>query len=405
MLPYSVAYSQDTISGKLPDVLKLNNGQIVTTAQQWITQRRREILRQFQEEMYGKSPKAPADIVFRVLETRNNLYNGIATRKQVRVYFDGKNGSHFMDILIYYPQKIKKPVPVFLGYNFAGNEAITSDKDIIITKSWVPTKTTGEVNNRATDATRGAESAEWPVQYVLQHGYALATIYACDVAPDYTDGDTTGVQSLYPELQNRPDNFGTIAAWAWGLSRALDYFEKDPSIDSKKVIVMGTSRMGKAALWAGATDKRFAVTISNESGAGGAKLFHHVGGESTKNLCKRFPYWFCKNFLKYNGRDTLMPFDQHELIALIAPRSVYVASAIGSTITDSYGEFLSAKYASPVYKLLNTDGLLIDKWPPVDQPSFGTIGYHLRKGNHGINLYDWKQFIKYADLHLKKKKK
>ncbi|MEO8854833.1 MAG: hypothetical protein ABI359_13705 [Ginsengibacter sp.] len=168
---------------------------------------------------------------------------------------------------------------------------------------------------------------------------------------------------------------------------------------------MGTSRMGKAALWAGATDKRFAITISNESGAGGAKLFHHVGGESTKNLCKRFPYWFCKNFLQYNGRDTSMPFDQHELIALIAPRPVYVASAIGSTITDSYGEFLSAKYASPVYKLLNTDGLLIKKWPSVDKPSFGTIGYHMRTGNHGINLYDWQQFIKYADLHLKEMKK
>ena len=401
----SVAYSQDTISGKLPDVLKLNNGQVVTTAQQWITQRRPEILKQFQEKMYGQSPKAPASLVFSVIESRSNLYNGLASRKQVRVYFDGKNGAHFMDILIYYPQRIKTAVPVFLGYNFAGNEAINSDKDIVITKSWLPSKTNGAVNNRATDVTRGSESAEWPLEYILEHGYALATIYACDVAPDYAAGDTTGVQSLYPPLQNRPDNFGTIAAWAWGLSRAMDYFQKDPLIDSKKVIVLGTSRMGKAALWAGATDKRFAITISNESGAGGAKLFHHVGGESTKNLCKRFSYWFCKNFLQYNERDTSMPFDQHMLIALIAPRPVYVASAIGSAVTDSYGEFLSAKYASPVFKLLNENGLMINKWPPVDEPSFGTIGYHLRTGNHGINLYDWEQFIKYADLHLKKRPK
>ncbi|MEO8854832.1 MAG: hypothetical protein ABI359_13700 [Ginsengibacter sp.] len=218
ILAYSFAYSQDTISGKLPDVLKLNNGQIVTTAQQWITQRRPEILKQFEEKMYGESPKAPANVVFSVLQTKSNLYNGLATRKQVRFYFDGKTGSDFMDILIYYPQKIKKPVPVFLGYNFAGNEAITSDKDIIITKSWMPTKTTGAVNNRATNATRGIESGEWPLQFILQHGYALATIYAGDVAPDYKGGDTTGVQSLYPEFQNRPDNFGTIAAWAWALA-------------------------------------------------------------------------------------------------------------------------------------------------------------------------------------------
>ncbi len=401
----SYAFSQDTISGKLPDVLKLNNGTIVTTSQQWISQRRPEILQLFKEQMYGRSPEAPPNLAFTTLETKKDLLNGLATRKQVRIFFDGKNGSHFMDVLIYYPQKIKNPVPVFVGYNFAGNESISPDKEIFITKSWVPSKTPGAINNEATDATRGIASAEWPIQFILQHGYALATIYAGDVAPDYKQGDTTGVQELYPQLKNRLDNFGTIAAWAWGLSRAVDYFEKDPLIDSKKVIVIGTSRMGKAALWAGATDKRFAITISNESGAGGAKLFHHVGGENTKNLCKRFPYWFCKNFLKYNGRDTLMPFDQHMLIALIAPRPVYVASAISSTITDSYGEFLSAKYADPVYRLLQTDGLLIDKWPPVDTPSFGTIGYHMRKGNHGINLYDWKQFIKYADLNLKGKKK
>ncbi len=400
----SFAFPQDTISGKLPDVLKLNNGKIVTTAQQWVSQRRPEILQLFKKEMYGQSPKASASLAFSVLETKKNLLDGLASRKQVRVYFDGKNGSHFMDMLIYYPQKLKKPIPVFLGYNFAGNESITSDKDIIITKSLVPRKTKGAVNNRATDSTRGTASSDWPLKTILQRGYALATIYAEEVAPDYEEGDTTGVQKLYPELQNRPDNFGTIAAWAWGLSRALDYFEKDPLINSKKVIVFGTSRMGKAALWAGATDPRFAITISNESGAGGAKLFHHVGGENTKNLCKRFPYWFCRNFQKYNGQDTTMPFDQHMLIALIAPRPVYIASASGSAITDSYGEFLSAKYADPVYKLYDKEGLLVKKWPPVNTPSFGTIGYHIRTGKHGINLYDWNQFLEFADLHLKQKK-
>lgn len=401
----SITYSQDTISGRLPDVLKLNNGQIVSNAQQWIKQRKPEILRIFKEEVYGRSPEAPSALAFSLLETKNNLFNGLASRKQIRIFFDGKNGTYFMDLVIYYPEKIKKPVPVIVGYNFAGNQSISPDADIIITHRWIPSKTNGAVNNKATNSTRGIASADWPLEKILQKGYAIATINAGDVAPDDEAGFKTGVQSLFPELQDRSDNFGTIAAWAWGLSRAADYFEKDPLIDPKKIIVFGSSRMGKAALWAGATDERFAITISNESGAGGAKLFHHIGGENTKNLCKRFPYWFCKNFLKFNGRDTLLPFDQHMLIALIAPRPVYIASAKGSNITDSYGEFLSAKYADPVYKLLNTNGLLIDQFPTVNTPSFGRIGYHLRKGNHGINSYDWQQFLEYADVQLNEKEK
>ena len=397
----SFAFSQDTISGILPDVLKLNSGKIVKTAQQWTTQRRPEILKFYKEQVFGQSPKTFPTLSFVTLETKRDLLGGLAMRKQIRIYFDGKNGGHFMDLLIYYPQKLKKAAPVFIGYNFAGNQSITADKDIIMTKSWVLPKIKGVVNNRATDSTRGIASADWPIQTILENGYALATVFAGDVAPDYLDGYKSGVQEIFPDMQKRGDNFGTIAAWALGLSRVMDYFEKDPLIDSKKVVVMGTSRMGKAALWAGATDQRFAITISNESGAGGAKLFHHLGGEDTKNLCKRFPYWFCKNFQKYYEQDTLLPFDQHMLIALIAPRPVYIASGQDSYITDSYGEFLSAKFADPVFKLLKTKGLLISKFPSVERPSFGTIGYHMRKGGHGIELYDWIQFIKYADLFLK----
>ncbi|MGI8637011.1 MAG: hypothetical protein ACR2KZ_16575, partial [Segetibacter sp.] len=218
----------------------------------------------------------------------------------------------------------------------------------------------------------------------------------------YDDSFKNAIHALYPQLQNRGDNFSTMAAWAWGLSRAMDYFEIDKAINSKKVIVYGTSRMGKAALWAGATDERFAMVISNESGAGGAKLFHHVGGENTERICKVFPYWFDKNFCTYAGKDTLLPFDQHMLLALIAPRPLYVASANGSELTDSYGEFLSAKYAHPVYKLFKKEGLPVQEFPEVDHAVFGTIGYHNRTGKHDILPYDWEQFLHFADIHFKK---
>ncbi len=401
----TLSLAQDSLSGKLPNVLITEKGNPVHNVDEWENIRRPELLQLFKREMYGEMPARPANLSFKIIESASNVFNGLAIRKQVRIFFTAAQNKHFMDVLIYYPKKNHKPVPVFVGYNFAGNQSISDDKDILLTSSWVPAKTKGSVNNKVTDSTRGIAASDWCVEKILKSGYALATIYAGDVAPDSNDGYKDGIQSLFPGLQNRGDGVSALSAWAWGLSRAVDYFEKDKAIDAKKIIVNGTSRMGKAALWAGATDPRFAMVISNESGAGGAKLFHHVGGEDTRNLCKRFPYWFCNNFLKYNGRDTLLPFDQHELLALIAPRPLYVASAVGSAITDSYGEFLSAKYASPVYNLYKKEGLHLADFPATNAPSFGTIGYHLREGNHGINLYDWAQFIAFANLHFSKQNK
>lgn len=405
LLYANVSLAQDSIKGQLPNILMSENGSLVKNVDEWENIRRPELLQLFKKEMFGEMPENPMKLSFKVIESSTNAFNGLAKRKQVRIFFSASQDKHFMDVLIYYPKKNHNPVPVFVGYNFAGNQSVSDDKNIILSNSWVPSKTKGSINNKVTDSTRGIAASDWPVEKILKSGYALATIYAGDVAPDFSDGFKDGIQNLFPFLQNRDDNFSTMSAWACGLSSAVEYFERDAAINAKKIIVIGTSRMGKAALWAGATDPRFAMVISNESGAGGAKLFHHVGGEDTRNLCKRFPYWFCNNFLKYNGRDTLLPFDQHELLALIAPRPLYVASAIGSAITDSYGEFLSAKYASPVYQLYNKEGLQIADFPSANAPSFGTIGYHVREGNHGINLYDWEQFIAFADLHFPKKSK
>jgi len=229
----------------------------------------------------------------------------------------------------------------------------------------------------------------------------LVTAYRGDIDPDYDDGFKNGVHALYPELQNRGDNFATIAAWAWGLSRAMDYLETDKAIDAKKVTAFGWSRLGKAALWAGANDDRFKVVISNESGAGGAKLFHHVSGEDIHRLCTVFPHWFCGNFKNYMGKDSCLPFDQHMTISLIASRAVYIASAEEDANADPYGEFLTATKADSVFKLLGTAGFPATQMPAVSHPVSGQIGYHVRPGQHDVTRYDWEQYLNFMDKHLK----
>lgn len=400
-LLFNTALAQQMVNGMaLPDVLTMSNGTKVTTAKQWRTQRRPELLEFFKKEMYGQSPGKPAGMTFKVFDNDAKVLNGKATRKQITVYFNGKEDGPQMDILLYIPNNVKH-APAIVGLNFNGNQAVSNDPAIKISTSWFD-KTKGVVNNRATEATRGTEAGLWPLDMIIEKGYAVATVYRGDIDPDFDDGFKNGVQALYPELQNRGDNFATVAAWAWGLSRILDYLETDKAIDAKHVAVFGFSRLGKAALWAGATDERFKLVISNESGAGGAKLFHYTGGERIVRLETKFPHWFCDNFKKYVGQDSILPFDQHMVISLIAPRPVYVASAKDDTNSNPEAEFWGAKGADPVYRLLGTEGLPATTWPALNTPSVGRIAYHIRPGGHSVTDYDWTQYLNFADKYLKK---
>jgi hypothetical protein len=392
----------------LPDPLKLENGQKVSDSQSWRSKRRPELMKLFENEEYGRSPGKPANLRFETREVNNAALGGRAIRKQVVVYFNGEKDGPKMDLLIYIPSKANQKVPAFLGLNFNGNYSVTMDPAIPLPAGWIPNnREKGITNNQAVESARGNESSRWSIEKIVDHGYALATAYYGDIDPDFDDGFQNGVHPLFyknGQTKPGPDEWGSIAAWAWGLSRALDYLETDPLIDAKHVAVMGHSRLGKTALWAGAADERFAIVISNDSGCGGAALSKRIFGETVGIINKSFPHWFCTNFKKYNDNEAALPIDQHELIALIAPRPVYVASAQEDAWADPKGEFLSAKFADPVYKLLGTDGLPASEMPGLNQPVMGTIGYHIRTGKHDVTDYDWEQYIKFADKHFAKEK-
>jgi hypothetical protein len=262
------------------------------------------------------------------------------------------------------------------------------------------------VNNKATEGSRGAQASRWPVEELISRGYGLATAYYGDLEPDHEEGWKTGIRTtMQKELNIKPEEWGAIGAWAWGLSRIMDYLETDKDVNARQVAITGHSRIGKAALWAAANDQRFAIVISNESGEGGTSLARRNYGETIERINTAFPHWFVPGYKTYNKRVDQLPVDQHMLLALMAPRPLYVGSAEDDQWADPKGEFLSASYAQPVYDLYNKKGLGTEQMPPVEQPVGEHIRYHIRTGKHDINLYDWQQHLAFADKHFKQASK
>jgi hypothetical protein len=353
----------------LPNPLVMQDGTAVTSANQW-AQRRAELLELFRANVYGRNPvDRPANTNYNVTLTIDNELR--IARERVTMNFTGPRGTISARLFIIRPLS-DKPVPAFLLINHRDNDF---------------------------DPTQKIDSGFWPAKQIAARGYATAILQAQDIDPDNFDGFKNGVHGIFQDpVERTGDAWGTIAAWAWGASRAMDYLEQSKYIDAKKVAVLGHSRGGKTALWCGAQDERFALVISNDSGCTGAALSRRPVGETVKDINDRFPHWFCENYRKYNANEAALPIDQHELLALVAPRLLYVASASLDTWADPEGEFLACVNAEPVWTLLGQPGLGATQFPAPDKPIHeGRIGYHLRTGKHELAEYDWNQYMDFAD--------
>jgi len=385
----------------LPDPLVFTNGTQVVTKGDWF-KRRKEIYRLFSTEVYGIIPRWHGKIEITPVSRKENALDGLATREEVALII--KNGDKQINalLIIYLPHSSQR-VPVFLGYNFYGNQTITNEQDITLTSGWVRNNRDCKItDHKATEASRGAFVPMWPLKEIVSRGYGVVTLNYGDIEPDDRDDFKNGAQLLFDQCRDST-SWGKISTWAWGLSRVMDYLETNSKVDAQKVAILGHSRLGKTALWAGASDNRFALVISNNSGRVGAALTKRIFGEPLDFMHEAIPYWFCDNFGKYTGKENLLPVDQHELIALIAPRPVYVASAEEDLWADPKGEFLSCVNASPVFKLLGKEGFPADTMPPLNHPVIGTIGYHIRTGKHDVTPYDWQYYMNFADYQFSKK--
>jgi len=360
----------------LPDVLTSIKGKKITQKKEWINMRRPEVLELFTSQVYGRVPETPYQESIKVVKTDQNAMNGAATLKLVDITITANEKSLTLHLGLFIPNKVTKPVPAFLLICNRPPENI--------------------------DFTRTKKSEFWPAEEVIARGYAIAAFYNADIDPDTDDNFKNGIHGLLDRSRSA-ESWGTIAAWAWGASRCMDYLITDKDINPKKIAVVGHSRGAKTALWAGATDERFGLVVSNEAGCGGSSISRRRYGETVDRINKAFPHWFCTNYKSYNNKEDSLPVDQHMLMALIAPRPIYVASADKDLWGDPRGQYLALYHALPVYNLLGIKTELPEKMPPLNIPVHsGRVAYHVRDGEHNLLLKDWNFFMDFADIVFKK---
>ena len=361
---------------KLPEVLKTAVNKKVNNKLTWEKVRRPEILKLFENNIYGQMPASYNSIKYSIVNSDAAAMNGKALLKQVLIEVFNNNRSVQINLVLFVPNNKTKPVPAFLLINNRGKEN--------------------------TDAARTTKSDFWPAEILIDSGYAIAAFHVSDLAPDDKETFMNGVLQLYPTQLNADNGMRAIGAWAWGASRVMDYFEKDADIDSKKIAVVGHSRGGKASLWAAAQDPRFSICVTNCSGNTGAALARRQFGERIKKINTSFPHWFNTNYKKFNDREDALPIDQHMLIALVAPRPVYATNASKDLWADPKGTFLSLKNAEKVYALYGLKSNLPLNPPAINKAIIQSpIAYHNREGEHNLTAFDWVNFIKFANYHYK----
>lgn len=389
----------------LPEVLLCKDGSMVATRKKWENERRQELLDFFSTYVYGKVPQIKESLKWEIVRTDYSALGGRAIRREIKIWPLKSNNEYFLNVQMYLPLSAKdEPVPLFLAIALLPNYTVCSDPDVPMPDSILIAD-----GKRVKAYRRGEKVDFWQLEMILSKGYGLATFCHQDFTPDTEKDFVNGFPSLFyrpGQYYPYPDEWGAISMWAWQMSRVLDYVLTDKMIDSKKVIAIGHSRLGKTALWAAVQDQRFAMAVSNNSGCGGAAISKRCYGETVEAINRQYPQWFCGNFKQFNNREKYLPVDQHELIALMAPRPVYVASAEEDRWADPKGEFIGAKEASSAYHLYGLNGLECDAMPALNSPVLdGYIGYHYRKGKHTITAFDWDQYLKFADRHFKKTSK
>ena len=371
----SYAQTIETTS-PLPDALKTIDGITIDKVSDWEKKRRPEILTLFEDNIYGQMPKKFDKISYKTTNEVANAMNGKANLKEVDIKVEKDKKTVTIHLILFIPVKATKNSPVFLLINNRGKEN--------------------------TDPTRKVKSEFWPAEMAIDSGYAIAAFHISDAAPDNKDTYQNGVLQLYPEQLNADNGMKAIGAWAWAASRVMDYFKTNKDIDFNKVSLVGHSRGGKAALWAGAQDKRFAMIFTSCSGNTGAALARRNVGESIKAINTTFPHWFNNNYKRFNDNADALPIDQHLLISLIAPRPVYTTSATEDIWADPVGSYMSISEAQKVYALYGKKSGLSPNPPPMNTPIIQSIlGYHNREGIHNMTAYDWGNFIRFANFHYK----
>ncbi len=386
---------------ELPDPLIMRDGTRIATAAQWHKQRVPELQTLFQHYMYGYFPP-PAKISAKVQRVDPKALGGKATLKEITISF-GPEGTPPIHLLLVVPNQRSKPAPVFVGMNFCGNHALVQDPAVRLPTAWIYPNYAGVKNNTATEAGRGSQIDVWNLEQSIDRGYAVATFYNGDIDPDRRDA-REGIQShLRPkDAPASPHDWATIAAWAWGIQRVVDYLVSDPDLDAARIIVVGHSRLGKTALLAGAFDQRIAVIIPHQAGCGGTAPSRGTVGEQVRQITKNFPHWFTPTFKEFSECVERLPFDQHCLVALCAPRPVLLSNAVEDTWANPAGQFQMLLAADAVYRLLGVEGVKVKTMPAVGQLVDSRLGYFIRAGKHSMNREDWKVFLDFADKHLGK---
>lgn len=398
---FPVNYQEDSVGNyTLPELLRTSDGKPVTTSRQWTDKRRPELLRLAERTQFGKTPPRPKDMTFRAFDKGTPAFNGKAVRKQVTVYFTKDTSDHKMNLLIYLPAGATKPVPLLMNISFAAYNQIIDDPGLRVGEIW-------NKEGKKVKADKPTPFGKLNVEQFLDAGIGFATVYYADIEPDFKDGFPYGIRKTYlkpGQTEPAPDEWGAIAAWAWGLSRAMDYFETDRQIDSRRVALQGASRLGKTVLWAGIHDTRFKMVIASISGEGGAALARRNYGETIRHISdpSRYLYQFATNYHGYADKVNSMPIDAHMLVALMAPRPLLLQTGSTDYWSDPKGEFLSAVAAAPVYQLFGETAPATTTMPPAGDTSLlmNHLGYYMHEGGHTVLPEDWQLFVGYMKKYL-----